>query len=256
MMRVTITTIAVSVGVLAFVPAGAIAAPSAEPFAIEPGSFHIVASTTQAGAHVDLTVSFNFDHESGPEEKTYNDVRTTIVNLPPGFIGNSTAVPACSDAQLLIPVGFPESCPADTQVGQISVDLTTAHAKPTRYTEPLYYMQTNAGVAATLGFNIDGAITQILPVTLRPGDSGLTITSPSIQDYGEAHAVSVTIWGVPASPIHNAQRGQQVIVYQPGDKPEVSGGGEESNIPIVPFLSNPTSCTGEPILASMESNSW
>jgi hypothetical protein len=52
------------------VAASAVANSSATPFAIEPGSFHIVPSSTQAGAHADLVTTFNFAHEPNAEENT------------------------------------------------------------------------------------------------------------------------------------------------------------------------------------------
>src|ERR1700733_6158469 len=88
-------------GVLAGV---VVAAPSSNPvehpFAIEPGTFHITPSTDQAGAHEDLTTSFDFDHTKAG--KTYGDVRTIVVNLPVGFSGDAAAVPACTMSQLLL----------------------------------------------------------------------------------------------------------------------------------------------------------
>ncbi|HWY89441.1 MAG TPA: hypothetical protein VNY31_02110 [Solirubrobacteraceae bacterium] len=236
-------------------PAGAAPNPN-HPFAIEPGSFHIVPSTSQAGAHEDLTTTFNFDHAVNAEEKTFNDVKTTIVNLPPGFLGNSTAVPTCTDGQLSTGNKL-GGCPPDSQVGTISVDLTLTARVPDRFTAPVYNMQSNTGVAATLGFNVGGVITQILPVSVRPGDTGITVTSPSIPDVSEPHAVSITIWGVPASPSHNAQRGEETSVsLESGAKTLIEHpGGEEVNIPQKPFLSNSTSCSG-PFTATMSSDSW
>ena len=80
----------------------AAAEPSAHPLEIVPGSFQITPSTDQAAAHEDLTTSFDFAHSgAGLTAKTYNDVKTTVVNLPAGFIGSNTAVPTCTDAQLI-----------------------------------------------------------------------------------------------------------------------------------------------------------
>ena len=73
-------------------------------------------------------------------------------------------------------------------------------------------METNTGVTATLGFKAL-IVTQILPISVRPEDSGLTITSPSIEDLGEIHDVSVDIWGVPAAPSHNAERGEECALF-------------------------------------------
>ena len=201
----------------AIAPAGAAAIPSEHPFEIIPGSFHLTTSTSQAGAHEDLTTAFDFAHNE--QGQTYNDVRTTIVNLPPGFLGNNTAMPTCTDAELVGGLGKKNSvlepeCPNDTQVGQISFDFTF-FSEPEKWTFPVYNMETDNGVTATLGFKAL-LLTQILPISFRPNDSGLTITSPSIEDLGEIHNVTVTIWGVPAAASHNAQRGEECDIFGGG----------------------------------------
>jgi hypothetical protein len=244
---------------LVFAPGHSGAAPSNRPFAIKRGSFHITASTYQAGAHADLTTSFDFAHKASVEEETYNDVKNTIVNLPAGFIGNNTAVPTCTDAQLATKneFGFTQ-CPAASQVGVISLDLATGEPglPPNRFTAPVYNMQSNTGVAATLGFSVGGDITQILPVSVRPSDTGITVTSPSIEGLDEPKHVVVTVWGVPASPLHNAQRGLASEEREPGKPIITNPGGQEVHIPIKPFLSNPTACAGVPLVATMTADSW
>jgi len=234
--------------------AGAAATPELAPFKIVPHSFHIVPSTSQAGAHADWSTTFDFEHNSSAE--TYGDVKTTVVNLPPGFIGNNTAMPTCTDAQLIgASGGFANECPPDTQVGQISFDLGlfTPLSLPAVSTFPVFNMQTNSGVAATLGFKAL-IITQILPISVRPEDSGLTVTSPNIEDIGEIHNVTVTTWGIPASPIHNEARGAECFSFF--GPPECNGGNKEIHIPIKPFLSNPTSCSEAPLKTTMKSDSW
>ena len=235
----------------------ALAAPSAEPehpFAIEPGSFHVTASGYQAGEHADLTTTFSFDHSAGEEEQTSNDLRSTIVNLPAGFVGSDTAVPACSYAQLE-GSSSGAGCPAETQVGTISVDVDLRRV-PVHVIDPVYNMRSVTGVAATLGFNLIGQITQVLTVSVRPGDLGLTVTSPSIEDFGEPKDVSVTIWGVPASPAHNEQRGLATAEYKRGELSVLNPGEQKVQIPIRAYLSNPTSCTGTPLEATMSADSW
>jgi hypothetical protein len=232
-----------------FAAPAALAVPTLSPFAIEPGSFHITPSSYQAGAHADLVTAFNFNHTATAAEETYGDVDTTIVNLPPGFSGNATAMPTCTDAQL---VGF--ECPPDSQVGQISFAAETFWPVPSVLTIPVNNMETTTGVTAALGFNAL-ITTQILHVSVRPEDSGLTITSPSIDDVGEIHQVSVDIWGVPAAASHTAQRGRWCLAVE-GSEFCLNPGGEEVNIPVKPFLSNPTSCSQGPLKTTMTSDSW
>ncbi len=241
---------------LAFAGSAA-AAPSGTPFALVPGSFHVTTSTSQAAAHADLTVAFDFAHEKAG--KTFNDVRTITVNLPPGFIGNNTAVPTCNVEQLIgrregASVEDPECAPA-SQVGALSLECVgcaSGGSHVEKVLTPVYNMEvTSFGVTAELGFNIAGNVIQTLPVTVRPGDSGITVTTPNIEKVTEAHNISLTTWGLPASTIHDAQRGLECYS---GFSEECNEGKKQANIPVKAFLSNPTSC--EPHIATIEAYSW
>ncbi len=243
--------------VLAVIPAVAHAEVSAEPFEVLPGSFQIRPSTTQAGAHEDLTTSFDFAHNEA-DGKTHNDVRTIIVNLPAGFDASDTAVPACPLSDLL---GFSGKegdlplCPIASQVGQISFELTSLAGHRAHPTVPLYNMEvTSFGVAAQLGFKTQ-VVTTTLLASVRPGDAGLTITTPNIP-RDEISDISVTVWGVPAAHEHDAQRGEACgaeLEVPPTCHNEL-GGPQEAKIAPRPFLSNPTSCGT--FTASMEAYSW
>jgi hypothetical protein len=234
----------------ALAPAAAQAAPSTHPFEITPGSYHFTPSTLQAGAHENLTVAFDFAHEKN--EKTYNDVRNIVVNLPPGFTASDTAVPTCSDAQLEGHTLEYAECPPDTQIGTISVDLAAATEPSKRFLFPLYNMEvTSYGVTAEFGFHSPVIVT-VLPISVRPNEGdAITVTAPSIDELGEAHEISVTTWGVPASSEHNAERGLECNTTA---QDVCEKGGEEVQIPARPFLSNPTSCGG--FTATMSADSW
>jgi hypothetical protein len=241
-------------------PGVALASPSPEPFEIVPGSFQLVLSTLQAGAHANLTLSFDFAHE--PDGTTHNDARNVIVNLPAGFDGNNTAVPTCSDAELIGGNEDLPACPIASQVGVISFEFLNPNPKgghPAQFIVPIYNMEvTSFGVTAELGFKAF-THTQVLQVSVRPGDYGLTTTTASIEKVFEPRNVSVTIWGLPASHEHDAQRGE--TCGQSFEEPPLvcehstgPGGPQEAGIPVKPFLSNPTSCgTFE---ASLEAYSW
>ena len=235
------------------------AQPSAHPFEIVPGSFRFAPTNDRAGAHADWVTSFDFTHqESGPESgRTYNDVRSTIVNIPAGFDASNTAVPTCTFAQLSTYGGRDGGlgqCPVASQVGQISLDISPSPGAPLEVTVPVYNMEVSSfGVSAELGFKT-ALFTQVLPISVRPGDEGLTATSPDIANIGEAHNVVFTTWGLPASHEHDAQRGE---VCSSADTPHCFndlGGPQEANIPVRPFLSNPTSCGM--FTALMSSDSW
>jgi hypothetical protein len=243
---------------------GALAQPSKHPFEIEAGSFKMALSTGktlssagepdyQAGAHADWTFSFDFAHNSAGQ--TFNDLKDTVINVPAGFMGNANkfAFPTCTAGQLVgKKTGEPE-CPPGSQVGTISLDLTLA-GKPVLSTFPVYFMEVNSfGVTAEFGFN---AITlvQVIPITVRPEDSGITSMTPDSQDTGEAHNVSVTIWGLPAAKEHDPERGRACYEQGKAGVAECKGGGQEANVGVAPFLANPTSCGM--FTATMSADSW
>jgi hypothetical protein len=238
---------------MAFALAGSAAAqPSEHPFEIVPGSFHFTTATTQAAAHSDWVTSFDFAHE--PSGRTDNDVRNIVVNLPAGFVGSNTAVPTCTEAQLLGAAGTEElatRCPLASQVGEISLVITPGENGANTFTFPVYNMEvTSFGVAAELGFKAI-VFTSLLQIGVRPGDTGLSVTTPNITKYGEPHGITVTTWGLPASHEHDAQRGEVCVRNICRNE---FGGPQEANIPVRPFLSNPTSCG--PFTASLEVYSW
>lgn len=192
------------------------ALPSEHPFEVVPGSFSFSATGSQAGAHDDWVTTFDFAHvESGSGEgETYNDDRTNVVNLPAGFDANNTVVPTCTSAQLFanggvrIGAGLPQ-CPIASQVGQVSFELANDHAGlgPAYFTVPLFNMETTAfGTTAELGFKTV-ILTQILHISVRPNDEGLTVTSPEVPTV-EPRNIRVVVWGLPASHVHDAQRGE------------------------------------------------
>src|SRR6185295_9399661 len=87
-----------------------------EKYAIESVSASL--SSTQAGAHADVTTSIRLNENEG---WPYDTTRDVIVELPPGFAGNPEAFPKCSTLQFGTEIENSE-CPQDSQVG--STDIT------------------------------------------------------------------------------------------------------------------------------------
>ena len=62
---------------------------------------------------------------------------------------------------------------------------------------------------------------------------------------GEAHDISVTVWGVPAAHEHDAERGEYCDRRSMNDAATATANlavRRKRRIPVKPFLSNPTSC--------------
>jgi hypothetical protein len=241
-------------------PMGAVAMPSEEPFEIVPGSFQVTTSTRQAGAHGDLTTSFDF-HKTGG--KTSNDLKNTIVRLPAGFIGNNTAVSTCTVAQLIgngQGEGKGPQCSPTSQVGVIHL-VVTLKKHPIKASFPIFNMEvTSPGIVAEFGFNVYGAVTELLPITVRPGDLGLSVENISL-GITEPHEISVTIWGVPWAKSHDAERGEECVHWTPEEKgvsiePDCINGGKTVKMEPKPYLGNPTYCGSEPFIAELKASSW
>ncbi len=242
---------------------GAGALPSEHPFEIVPGSFSFTPSSLQAGAHGDWVTSFDFAHEA--DGTTYNDARDIVVNLPAGFDASDTAVPTCTQAQLLATsdiegveqgaTGVP-NCPLSSQIGQLRILLNLGKAEPTELTVPVYNMEVaNFGLTAELGYRT-ALFNGYLQIAVRPRDLGITSSTFQIPPVGEVHGVRVTIWGVPAATEHNPQRGEACVheVGGLGSGCENRFGAPSANIAVKPFLSNPTSCGT--FAASLQADSW
>jgi hypothetical protein len=235
---------------------GALAQPQS-PFGIS--AFSVTTSTDQAGAHPDVTTSFTLasDSEGEPNGKT----KEVIVDLPTGFSGQETGLPVCPGN--LFEKGTSTPCPADTQIGVASTTLFFKSATQTvgDFTEvvPLYNLTSGGHAPAQFGYRFlaNGQSEVRVVVTVRPGDFGLRATVKDINDAFALAASTVTLWGVPGESSHNAQRGQ-VCVGISAEPLNCFGGGEGglSGIASVPFITNPTGCTGSPLSATLTVASW
>ena len=211
-------------------------------FGIAPGGATSALSSTQAGAHADLTTSiaFNTINDKGALAA---DPKDTTDELPPGFAGDLVDTPSCSVGDF-----SRQECPIASQIGITTLTLNLSREIQV-YSEPVYNLAPEPGDVAKLGFrtvvfNIQG------DVSLDPRTYGLRATFEDVDEVpAELDSVSLTIWGVPADPVHDSWR------YQAEG---ASGGhfGVASDALATPYLTNPTSCTPEPLAASFSSDSW
>jgi hypothetical protein len=216
-------------------------------FGIAPGSTATALSSVQAGAHADLTaaLSFNTVNTFGSLAGDPKDVR---YQLSPGFAGDLIDTPSCPAAVFRV-----IACSPATQVGVASVSyLLHLHAEFEALQEivPVYNLSPNPGEVAKLGFNISGEAGAFVEggVYLR-GDYGLeTVFENAPQNIAELNSVSLTLWGVPADPVHDALRWEGVggagITF-----------GHPSQAAPAPFFTNPTACDST-LHAGFSTNSW
>jgi hypothetical protein len=207
-------------------------------FGIAPGSLRFSAENangtpdTQAGSHpyaFHVEFELNFDEVAGKTEG--GEMRGAITDLPPGMFGNPQAVEACpkKDFEGVLP-----DCPPGSQVGVLRVILPGASSEAFG---PLYNLVAPPGAAAQLGFNA-AEFSALLTASVRSeAGYGVRIEAPNLPL--EASVVQATIWGTPADPSHNPQRGNL--------------GGEETSAPPTPFFTLPTSCEVPQLTVSVES---
>ena len=128
-------------------------------------AFTVTPSTTQAGAHADVTIHADFG-------ATPNRV---ALHLPPGLVGNPNAAAKC-------PVATFEAggCPANSRVGSA---IATPRTLPVPAFGDVFNLAPQPGEPARLGISILGLIKNQASVTLRP-DGGLDSTIASLDPGG------------------------------------------------------------------------
>ena len=206
----------------------------------------------RAGSHpAGLTVSLDAITEIGPDGLRPTELLKNLdVFQIPGLAGDLTATPRCSTLDFLPPK--PEggadnatNCADSTAVGTVDVTVTEAGKGPVPFNAPVYNLQPSPGKVARLGF-----IVILVPVTI---DISLAETFPyqpvaevtNTTQVLEFLGTEFTVWGVPADPIHDKERG-----FCQG-----TGKACDAGIPPRPFLTMPRSCTG-PLATTWEAVSW
>ncbi len=216
-------------------------------FGVPAGGFQIATSTSQAGAHPDITtvtsMTSAFHHG---EVLPLENLKDIDVALPPGLIANPAALPQCSPAELIGTGGFNwGGCPPDTQVGLATVYFIGTQGFKT---VAVYNMTTEPGQPARLGFYAILAPVFIVPHVRSDGDYGASASLTNIAEDLPVLSTILTLWGVPSDPGHDRARMAGVVEFEPRF-------GAPSGIPPVAFTSNPSACEG-PLSASLSLDGW
>jgi hypothetical protein len=201
----------------------------------------------QAGSHpYALTTSFLINPSaSAGSEGALKDVR---VELPPGFVGNPNATPTCKYVDFAR-----HRCPNDTAVGYAATYIVT---KEEKVYNAVYNIEPSPGVPAEFAYKVIGLVPIFLNVSVRTGgDYGLTANVRNIPEAVPIAGAEVTIWGVPGEASHDPFRGRCIAQYPNEAKEPESEGACPSTVPVLPLLSNATSC-GVPRRVSIEVDTW
>jgi hypothetical protein len=233
---------------------------------------------TQAASHpfeLTTTLAFGVDSRETPSggnagnESPLSDSapKDLEVALPPGLVGDASAVPRCSEQEFESQEAL--DCPVDSQVGTLTPYFYgTFHSA----VSPVYDIVPPPGQPLELGFTIAGIGHIPLFFHLRgeaggAGDEyGLVAQLSDIPESGPLQGAILTLWGVPADGTHDLEReGTTGQGRQPREtcKPRVEfTAGEEqqtlcpSGAPARPFLTLPSSCPGQPLSLGVFADSW
>ena len=206
---------------------------------------------TQAGSHpfqFTTTVSLNQTADPLKPPALPKDLR---VELPPGLVGNPTAVPRCTDLEFNTLISGVTLCPSDTAVGVVSptIDEPVSLGLLTPVV-PLFNLTPSRGEPARLGFEVAGVFV-VLDTSVRTGeDYGATIKINNVAEAATFLSSRVTVWGVPGDPRHDQSRGWNCV-----DAPETPSCVPLHEASPSSFLSLPTSCTG-PLQTPVSIDSW
>ncbi|MGE5281958.1 MAG: hypothetical protein ACM3N0_06490 [Chloroflexota bacterium] len=199
-------------------------------FGIKPGSLSFSFENkngtlaTQASSHPyasKLHFELNTD-ENGFTEG--GEMRDTIVDLPPGLVGNPLGVPRCPRQDFEGPL---PACSPSTQVGVLRLILPSGHSE---VYGPIFNLTPGPGHPLQLGFSaIEFTSLQLASIKT---EEGYAARISALNLPLEVSSVTATVWGVPADPSHDPERGNY--------------GGEHSDASLLPFLTMPASCAEPP----------
>lgn len=204
---------------------------------------------TQAGAHpfaFTTTLDANTIEPPGGGEAPDESVKDLVISQMPGFAGNQTAVPRCSTADFLTPIpgSNASGCPDSTAVGLTVVEVGVGGGK-SPFEAPIYNLEPPPGKVAKLGFWVSSVPVSIVIGVSEAPPYRLVVSSLNTSQTLEFFSAKVTVWGNPADPVHDPQRG---LCYNTPDSCP-------AGIPQVPFITTPRSCTG-PLSTIWEVDSW
>ncbi|HEX5145531.1 MAG TPA: hypothetical protein VFV85_00805, partial [Conexibacter sp.] len=210
---------------------------------------------TQAGGHpyaASTTIDFNTVDNPNPFFGPLYPVEQTkdvSVDLPAGFVGNPNAATQCTASELanaISPLEVRPLCSPSSQVGTTILYVNNVIGL-NKIVGPaaVYNMVPPPGVPARFGFNVAGTVVTLDARVRSDGDYGLTVDAHDIPEGLALAGTTLTFWGVPADPRHDAER-------QCGGGIAPVDGGPTCAAGIDPqaFLRNPTSCTapvGSPV---------
>ena len=205
------------------------------------GSLSVAPSTTQAGAHPDVTVEIDLGAEPAQA------VSTMVFDWPEGVILLPRSAASCTGSDFAA-----EECPSSSQIG-----VVTIHADDEG--DPAHLLGTAAVYSLAPDSNALGRVGFVIPTTGDPvegviglrasSDYGARMSLDGLPEAAALQAAKLTIWGVPPAGEHDPERLPKGTSGCPGLADASCGGPPvSSNAQLTAYTENPTDCSGSPAL--------
>ncbi|HTU79997.1 MAG TPA: hypothetical protein VMF09_14680 [Solirubrobacteraceae bacterium] len=164
--------------------------------------------------------------------------------LPPGLLGNTTAIPQCSgvDFSTLLEKNT-DFCKPETAIGVAVVTFNEPITEAEGATEdvPVFNLVPAEGEPARLGFLVDRVPVYLTTEVLTGSDYAVRVSSHNISTAAQLLRSVVTVWGEPGDPRHDRSRGWGCVTdgthAREGETCE-----QPANLATSPYLRMPTSC--------------
>src|ERR1044072_2305731 len=222
-------------------------------------------SFTQAGGHPhsgSANILFTGADSFTPEAS----LKDVFTELPPGLVGNAMAVPGeCTGKQLYEREFDPPLCPVSSQVGVAEVTYAGFGGSPLNFgTFNVYKMVPPPGVPAMFGFVVFAQSVFLIPKLRSDEDYGLSLGSPQTSQLIPVIGAKVTLWGNPADPSHDDERGTGLDAGLSEGKiqaqcsatfatPDCSNPAGYTSKALI---TNSTHCAAGPLTTRLRANSW
>jgi hypothetical protein len=225
-------------------------------------------AATSAGSHpyrLSFGIAFNqggeFEDQPGVSFPD-GDLRDLEVELPKGLILNPSVIGQCSGTDFGTPRSSPfeeskagESCPADSQVGTVSVTSARGNGVPRRF--GLFNLAPAPGITAQLGFAPFGSPV-VLDLKLQKSAGGeytLVLAGADVSQALDLSSFSLNLWGTPWDVSHDGERGNCLNETEPTFPWAKCSVGAPKEHPPLAFLTLPGRCSG-PLGFEARASSW
>jgi hypothetical protein len=242
----------VAIATLMFLPSQA----CAEGFGI--AAYTLDYGSTQAGAHTDLTAGFKLATNQNGEP--LGQIKDAQVDLPSGFVGDPLNTPRCTASEFEL-----FACLPSAQVGILRVQFYVANAPPEPVSLPVYNLTPIGNHLATFAASFLFVKLTMSVDMSQNGEYRLVVSLRDLTTLLPIVSSSITIWGVPASPVHDLERsrtqsgGPQPVYGPPNEAGEREITGYEptpAGVSATPLLTNSAACSGASPTSTLAVDSW